>query len=110
MQYRCSGTQNDSSRPAHFTSRYCPPDLLLRALFQSGNSAFLAEAASTTTSRSESWHDVPVIEADDEFRLHPHFAAQTFNDTNQVWILASWRHEIDQAHRTALGFNFGFEN
>ena len=37
-------------------------------------------------------------------------AAQSFDDANEIGILAARRHEIDQAHRTADGLNFGFEN
>src|SRR6266545_2799076 len=56
------------------------------------------------------WHDLPVIKPDDQFHLHRHLAAQPFHDPDDVRILATWRHEIDQTHSAALGFNFRFEN
>ena len=54
--------------------------------------------------------DLPVIEADDQFHLHRHFAAQPFDDADDVRVLATRRHKIDQAHRTTFRFNFRFEN
>src|SRR5262249_15310176 len=42
--------------------------------------------------------------------LHGHFAAQTFDDADHVWIFTARRHEIDQPYRAAVGFNFRFEN
>ncbi len=56
------------------------------------------------------WHDLAVIEADDQFHLHRDFAAQSFNDADDVGILAARRHEIDQANGAAPGFNVRFEN
>ena len=56
------------------------------------------------------WHDLPVIEADDQLHLHPHFAAQPFDDADDIRVLATRRHEIDQANSAALGFNFRFKN
>ena len=56
------------------------------------------------------WHDLPVIKPDDEFHLHRHFAAQPFHDPDDVRILATWRHEIDQTHGAALGFDFRFQD
>ena len=56
------------------------------------------------------WHDLPVIKPDDEFHLHRHFAAQPFHDPDDVRILATRRHEIDQAHGAALGFDFRFQD
>jgi hypothetical protein len=53
---------------------------------------------------------VPVIEADDQFHLHGHFAAQTFDDADDVWILAARRHEIDQTHRAIGRFQFCFQD
>src|SRR5262245_35928207 len=53
---------------------------------------------------------MPVIEADDQFHLHSYMAAQSFNDADDVRVLASRRHEIDQANGAALSFNFSFEN
>ena len=47
-------------------------------------------------------HDLPVIEADDEFHLHRDFAAHAFDDADDVRIFAARRHEIDQAHRAAF--------
>ena len=55
-------------------------------------------------------HDLPIIEADDQFHLHRDFAAQPFDDADNVRILPSRRHEIDQANGAALGFNFRFKN
>src|SRR5436309_9899193 len=55
-------------------------------------------------------HDLAVIEADDELHLHRHFAAQAFDDADDVRILAARRHKIDQANGATLGFNFRFEN
>src|SRR5262249_7543722 len=55
-------------------------------------------------------HDLPVIEADDQFHLHSYMAAQSFNDADDVRVLASRRHEIDQANGAARSFNFSFEN
>ena len=52
------------------------------------------------------WNDLPVIKANDQLHLHRHFAAQTFDDSNDVGILSARRHEIDQAHRAAFRFNF----
>src|SRR5262249_16162564 len=56
------------------------------------------------------WHDLPVIKPNNQFHVHRHFAAQPFHDPDDVRILATRRHEIDQAHRAAFGFDFRFEN
>src|SRR6266487_6167750 len=56
------------------------------------------------------WHNLPVIKADDQFHLHRYPAAQPFHDADDVWILAARRHEIDQPHSAALGFDFRFED
>src|SRR5207248_9690608 len=56
------------------------------------------------------WHDLPVIKPDDQFHLHRHFAAQPFHDPDDVRILATRRHEIDQTHGAAFGFNFRFQD
>ena len=42
--------------------------------------------------------------------LHRHFAAQPFHNPDDVRILATWRHEIDEAHRAAPGFDFRFQD
>ncbi len=56
------------------------------------------------------WHDLPVIKPDDEFHLHRDLAAQSFHDPDDVRVLATWRHEIDQTHGAALCFDFRFED
>ena len=56
------------------------------------------------------WNDLPVIKANDQLHLHRHFAAQPFDDPNDVGILAARRHEIDQAHGAAFRFDFRFQN
>src|SRR5438067_8463766 len=55
-------------------------------------------------------HDLPVVETDDQLHVHRHFAAQPFDDSNDVGILTARRHEIDQANRAALGFNLRLED
>src|SRR6202022_2104406 len=55
-------------------------------------------------------NDQSVLKTNDQFHLHRHFAAQTFDDANDVGVLATRRHEIDQADCAALGFNFGFDD
>ena len=55
-------------------------------------------------------HDLPVIKPDDQLHLYLHLAAQPFHDADDVRILAARRHEIDQSHGAAFGFNFRFEN
>src|SRR6266496_6496181 len=56
------------------------------------------------------WHDLSIIKPDDEFHLHRDLAARPFDDPDDVRILATRRHEIDQTHGAALGFNFSFED
>ena len=56
------------------------------------------------------WHDLSVTEADDQFHLHPHLAMQSLDDPDDVRVLATRRHEIDQANSAALGFDFRFKN
>ena len=53
---------------------------------------------------------MPVIEADDQFHLHRYFPAHAFDDADDVRILPSRRHEIDQAHRATFRFQFCFQN
>src|SRR5436309_10258694 len=55
-------------------------------------------------------NDLSIIEADDQLHLHRNFASQSFNDANDVRILAARRHEIDQAHGAALCFDFRLED
>jgi hypothetical protein len=55
-------------------------------------------------------HDLSVIKADDQLHLHRHLASQPFHDADDVRILTTRRHEIEQAHSAAFGFNFCFED
>src|SRR4029077_3095084 len=54
--------------------------------------------------------NVPVIEPDDQFHLHRDFSAQAFDDADDVRVLASRRHEIDQAHCAIFRFQFCFQD
>jgi hypothetical protein len=53
---------------------------------------------------------LPVIKADDQLHVDRHFAAEAFDDPNDVGILTARRHEIDQAHGAAFRFDLGFQN
>ena len=55
-------------------------------------------------------NDVAVIEPDDQLHLHPHAAAQAFDDADDVRIFSARRHEIDQPHRAFGRFDFRFED
>src|SRR5207248_4364970 len=55
-------------------------------------------------------NDLSIIEADDQLHLHRNFASQSFNDANDVRVLAARRHEIDQAHGATLCFDFRFQD
>ena len=55
-------------------------------------------------------NDLSVIEADNQLHVHPHRSAHPFDDADDVRVLAPRRHEIDQTHRTAFGFNFRLED
>ncbi len=55
-------------------------------------------------------HDRPVIEADDNFRPHPHLAAAPDHKPYQVRPMGAHGHAIDHGDGSALGLEVGFEH
>ena len=55
-------------------------------------------------------NNVTVIEANDQVHLHPHVPAQALDDPDDVRILPTRRHEIDQANGSLPRFHFRFQN
>jgi hypothetical protein len=56
------------------------------------------------------WNDLPIVKPDDQFHLHGDPASQSLHNPDDVRVLTTWWHEIDESNCSAFGLDFGFQN
>ena len=55
-------------------------------------------------------NDRAVIEPDHQIHFHGDLSADPFHQAHNLWKAGPWRHEVDHAGNTVVGYKIGFEN